>query len=117
MPNKPWDQLNELDRLLRKHGPGAGPGTTGTQITIRLICGFELFNTRPYHNYETFSDGYVVEGRGIEHRGEDLDEAIIGWCRKVAAAEAALGEANPPTWARGFGGDPLLPPKEVPHDT
>jgi hypothetical protein len=32
------------------------------QVIVRQ-CGFELYNTRPYHNYETWSDGYLVIGR------------------------------------------------------
>lgn len=63
----------------------------GVKLTIEYFCGFELFNTRPYHNYETWSSGYRVSGPvgpiGYEHfdtqqvttEAEDLDDAIARW--------------------------------------
>ena len=88
MSNKPLNQLNELDRLLRQTVPIGQRGSGGmagavVDVTIEKLCSFELFNTRPYHNYETWSDGYRVTGRGVVHAAEDLDDAIRGWCEKV----------------------------------
>jgi hypothetical protein len=86
MPNKPFDKLNELDKKLRHISP---PGMVcGPQIIITKFCGFELFNTRPYHNYENFSDGYRVEGFGIKVESEDLDDAVNLFCDKVKNKES-----------------------------
>jgi len=50
---------------------------SGTDIKIRLKTGFELFNTRPYHNYETWSQGYdaLIDGKVIA-TAEYLDELV-----------------------------------------
>lgn len=74
MSNKNMDQLWEVDRLVRSSF--ATGMEEGTKIKIKFITGFELFNTRPYHNYETWSDGWVVEGLGVRTRAEDLDDAM-----------------------------------------
>lgn len=84
MSNKGWDKINPLDRDLRK-AFGAGM-FTGVKVRIEMVNGFELFNTRPYHNYETWSDGYqvTVYSRDTDDPGkplvfavaEDLDDAI-----------------------------------------
>lgn len=75
MPNKPFPKLNILDQEIRKvWRPNM---MDDVQLTIELICGFELFNTRPYHNYETWSNGYrVTDKNGIKVEAEDLDDAI-----------------------------------------
>jgi hypothetical protein len=49
---------------------------TTVQVKIEKICGFELFNTRPYHNYENWSDGYRITSGNIVAEAEDLDDAI-----------------------------------------
>jgi hypothetical protein len=85
MSDKPWDKLNELDRLIRQ-ASRCGM-TEGDVMTITLISGFELFNTRPYHNYETWSQGYRVEGKGVSVQREDLDDAVKDWVKKVDAQE------------------------------
>lgn len=74
MSNKDFKNLNELDLALRR----AFPPTMNdeVQVTIKKICGFELFNTRKGHNYESWSDGYRVEGFGLVVEAEDLDDAI-----------------------------------------
>lgn len=60
------------------------------QIRITLIRGFELFNTRPYHNYETWSDGYEVEAFDDDENiiaqtlAEDLDDALALLKKKIA---------------------------------
>lgn len=58
--------LEPLDRRLREALPPPngfeGKSASGIQVRIDKVCGFELFNTRPYHNHETWSDGYEVVG-------------------------------------------------------
>lgn len=76
MSNKTRDKLNEVDRIIRTLLPERMTNGTETLLTIEYICGFELFNTRPYHNYETWSTGYRVSGEGITVEAEDLDDAI-----------------------------------------
>lgn len=61
MPDKTWNRLNPIDIDLRMvNHVGMEDGIK--QLIIRH-CGFELYNTRPYHNYETWSDGWHVFGR------------------------------------------------------
>lgn len=84
MSDKPFDQLNELDRIIQR---AARCGMdVGTIVTIEFISGFELFNTRPYHNYETWSQGYRVTGRGVTVECEDLDDAVKAWAAKANPA-------------------------------
>lgn len=81
MSDKPLNKLNEVDRWIRSLSPNKGMGN-GPQIRITLLRGFELFNTRPYHNYENWSDGYKVEAFGDDGEvmawvsREDLDDAL-----------------------------------------
>lgn len=84
MSDKPHAELNELDRMLRKAKPVVGMAPDHTQLTIEKVCGFELFNTRPYHNYETWSDGYRIRDGEIQVQAEDLDDAVRLYCEVVA---------------------------------
>jgi hypothetical protein len=74
MPNKSWDKLNSLDQMIRRTKPTGME--SGVKLTIEFFCGFELFNTRPYHNYETWSDGYRISDGKITVEAEDLDDAL-----------------------------------------
>lgn len=85
MSNKKWDKVDPLDKLIRL-AAGCGNEPDGTVVTIEFIHGFELFNTRPYHNYDTWSQGYRVTGRGQSVEREDLDDAIKEWARLVRKA-------------------------------
>jgi len=81
MSDKPFNELNTLDIELRKCFPVKGFCINHVQVTIQKICGFELFNTRPYHNYESWSDGYCIflgdgSDKTIFVQAEDLDDAI-----------------------------------------
>lgn len=94
MSNKPLEQMNEVDRTLRKLFPVGQYGfkPNGVSVTIELIHGFELFNTRPYHNYETWSDGYrITTDNGITVEAEDLDDALV----KLQAAMEAVEAGKP----------------------
>ena len=82
MSNKRWTQLLDADRMIRKLSPNKGM-TNGVELQIRIELkrGFELFNTRPYHNFEDWADGYFVsayrDGKVIaEAEREDLDDAL-----------------------------------------
>ena len=87
MSNKAFNKLNPIDRDLRKALPTGM--RDGVDLTIEKVCGFELFNTRPYHNYETWSDGWRISGRDITVSAEDLDDAVALWIRKYQAAREA----------------------------
>lgn len=84
MSNKAPDRLWEADRLLRKHFHD-GPMTEGVQVRIEKFCGFEAFNTRPYHNYETWGSGYRVSlpDGSIKVEREDLDDAVQEFLTKL----------------------------------
>ena len=84
MSNKRFALLNEIDRKLRTHFP-VGMDTPKIRITIELLNGFEIFNTRPYHNLETWSDGYLLTDTetGVKYSDEDLDDAVDGFIRVV----------------------------------
>ena len=60
MSDKGFDKLDSADAILRLSSP-VGMENGVKQVIIRH-CGFELYNTRPYHNYETWSDGYLILG-------------------------------------------------------
>lgn len=49
-----------FEDFIRSHFPAPGPGNEGVQLEIKYVYGFELFNTRPYHNYETWSSGWFI---------------------------------------------------------
>lgn len=83
MPNKDWDEINPLDRLIRrtlKLGMDSG-----AFLKIEYVYGFEKFNTRPYHNYETWAGGYRItdERNDISLEREDLDDALQAWATQV----------------------------------
>lgn len=96
MSDKAFKRLWEADKVIRetisatvnspKDKPWSVLGEDGTLLTIRFISGFEKFNTRPYHNYETWGQGYRVEGRGVVVEREDLDDAIREWQARTLAA-------------------------------
>ena len=81
MSNKSWDKLNVLDQMIRRAKPTGMESKV--KLTIEMICGFELFNTRPYHNYETWADGYRVSDGKITVEAEDLDDAIRRFIEKL----------------------------------
>ncbi len=88
MSDKPYSRLNDLDQILRDCFPVKGFCSDHVQVTIEKICGFELFNTRPYHNYESWSDGYrIFLGDGSDKKifveAEDLDTAIYKLREKI----------------------------------
>lgn len=74
MSDKPFDQLTSTDQQLRRMFPTGM--REGTDVVIRKVTGFELYNSRPYHNYETWSDGYEVETETLFAHAEDLDDAL-----------------------------------------
>jgi len=84
MSDKPFNQLCEPDQLLRRAIPEGPNQIHGVVCTIEVLHGFELFNTRPYHNYETWSKGYRVSGFGITVEKEDMDDAVREWCLKLS---------------------------------
>jgi len=96
MSDKDWKKLNPLDVLIRRTARCGMEDAT--VLTIEFISGFELFNTRPYHNYETWGQGYRVRGRGVVAQREDLDDAINEWVRLVekkrAGEEALVASVN-----------------------
>lgn len=81
MSDKVWAKLNPLDQLIRQTSRCGM--TDGTVMKIEFISGFEKFNTRPYHNYETWGQGYRVSGLGVSVEREDLDDAIQTWADNV----------------------------------
>jgi hypothetical protein len=85
MPNKDWNKLWPTDDFLRRLFGTRMWKDNETICTIRMFGGFEFFNTRPYHNYETWSDGYEVSSPlyDIKVTAEDLDDALRIFQRKV----------------------------------
>lgn len=76
MSNKVREKLDPVDQVIRRLLPERMTNGTETLLTIEYICGFELFNTRRYHNYESWSTGYRVTCEDIVVEAEDLDDAI-----------------------------------------
>jgi hypothetical protein len=83
MSNKKWEKLWEVDKFIRKLKPNRMTAGTETLLTIEFICGFELFNTRPYHNYEDWGSGYRISDGVITVESEDLDDALKLFKRKM----------------------------------
>jgi hypothetical protein len=84
--NKAHSKLKPTDRIIRDTIAATKEtswGEDGTLVNVEFISGFELFNTRPYHNYETWGDGYRITGRGVTVEREDLDEAVAVWSLAV----------------------------------
>lgn len=82
MSNKRFERLWEIEQIIRKAKPGGMKN--GVLLKIEYITGFELFNTRPYHNYETWSQGWRITDpeNDIRVEKEDLDDAIKAWLRE-----------------------------------
>lgn len=92
MPNKGWLDIDPLDQLIRrtlKLGMD-----DGTFLRIEFVYGFEKFNTRAYHNYETWAGGYRItdERNGITLEREDLDDALKAWATAVDVKRAKAAE-------------------------
>ena len=91
MSNNSWDKLLDADKLIRRLPLEQTPAQIKVLLQIQFIRGFELFNTRPYHNYETWGDGYIVEafdedGKCIaKSKREDLEEALAEIKRDIGA--------------------------------
>lgn len=83
MSDKEFRMLWPLDQQLRSEFPTGM--YEGVQVRIEKIVGFELFNTRSYHNYETWSDGYRVVG--------PAEGVFPGW-KDFAALAAEYGIAE-----------------------
>lgn len=90
MSNKTFDDLTQIDQALRRAYPVGM--RSSVDVTITKITGFELFNTRPYHNYETWSDGYRATDGEVTVQAEDLDDCIALLIEKRRALDAAPEE-------------------------
>ena len=81
-------EILPVDYEIRRAFP-AGPENTPSHktvlATIEVIGGFELFNTYPYHNYESWGQGYRITAQGITVESEYLDDAIELWSEKLKA--------------------------------
>jgi hypothetical protein len=105
MSDKPLSKLDPLDILVRRT---ARCGMTdGTVMRIEFVYGFEKFNTRAYHNYETWGQGWRVTGLGVRVEREDLDDAVKLWAEHVSLLRAGN---KVPRWVVDSGHvSPLLP--------
>lgn len=85
MSNKKWDAITDIDKTVRRLCPVGMDD--GVHLTIEFFTGFEKFNSRPYHNYETWSGGYRVKGTRngitVTVEEEDLDDALAVFERKT----------------------------------
>lgn len=79
-PDEPcYLHLDPIEKVIRET---LGVGMySGDELECKFIIGFELFNTRPYHNYETWSQGWNVKGHGITVAHEYLLAAVKQWCK------------------------------------
>lgn len=74
----------------------AGPsalGQSGVMLTIEYETAFELYNNRPYHNYESQGHGYIVRGPAGEARAEELEDALKQYIAKTDRAFALKEQA------------------------
>ena len=78
---------NSTDMLICQTFPATPANTPSHKTvlaTIEVIGGFELFNTRPYHNYETWGQGYRITSQDVIVESEYLDDAIKLWKQKIS---------------------------------
>jgi hypothetical protein len=103
MSNKSWNKLIPVDQKIREFSFNSNQGMDGNteQVRVTLIRGFELFNTRPYHNYETWGDGYRIEVlkdnlviATVEQ--EDLDDALEAMTITLSKKKAAGSKPDSP---------------------
>jgi hypothetical protein len=84
-----------------------------TRVQIEFFTGFENFNTRPYHNYETWSSGWRVrlmpdkfnpQIPEIVASGEEIDVAIYRFLNRYIEARKKLMDKVefPPSWLQGI---------------
>jgi len=77
-----FSEIVPIDVAIRRTFP-ANPTNTPSHktvlATIEIIGGFELFNTYPYHNYESWGQGYRITSQGVTVESEYLDDAIKLW--------------------------------------
>lgn len=68
----------------------------GIFLKIEYVYGFEKFNTRPYHNYETWAGGWRLTDtkNDISFEEEYLSKAIDMWIRKVEAKQKLKDKKN-----------------------
>jgi len=86
MSNKNWNEICDVDKALRKIVGMGMWDYKQTLINIRMIGGFELFNTRRYHCYENWCEGYEITSPlwpDIVVTKEDLDDAIKEFAKLV----------------------------------
>ena len=81
MSNKSFEKLWKIEQRIRCLFPTRMWANNETIVSIRFFGGFELFNTRPYHNYETWSEGWEITSGdrfgNIRVQAEDLDDAYF----------------------------------------
>jgi len=67
--------IDEMFKFLYPATMKSGP----TDVKIELISGFELFNTYPGHNYETWSNGWKISSAdgSVIGEAEDLFGALL----------------------------------------
>lgn len=93
--NKNIKKVWDADRLIRFALPTGME--EGVALTIEYVKGFELFNTRPHHNYETWSSGWRITGPvgaagtqpTVSAYEEDLDDAFRVFMKKRDEARKA----------------------------
>lgn len=60
----------------------------GAKVRIELVCGFEKFNDRPYHCYETWCQGWRITGlygkaEGVTVEREMFEDAVSVFLQRV----------------------------------
>lgn len=91
MSDKPFDRLWEFEQRVRRAIPTGMDD--GVMLTIEYVSGFEKFNTRPYHNYETWGQGWRISDGTVTVEREDLDDAWRDYCRKAERTDRFDDEA------------------------
>lgn len=98
MSNKDFNKLWEVEQRLRRLFPTEMWDNNETLINLRMFGGFEEFNTRPYHNYETWSCGWeITTGKRygeFKVFSEDLDDGIKIIEEKVINYKKSLNETK-----------------------
>jgi hypothetical protein len=87
--DKPWDKLSSVEQRVNR--VYCASMTDRVQITLERFTGFEIFNTRPYHNYESWAAGWrASDAWGNRASAEDLDDCLNKLCDQREAQLDAL---------------------------
>ncbi len=89
-PNFNPDHASQIDQIVRfgEHIGRPAFDADGVQMVIEYYSAFEAFNTRPYHNYESWGAGWRIRLIAKKERGFEQDIVVENECLVCGTNEA-----------------------------